>query len=236
MSELRTDDRNGIVSRPEDQRSAGQSKDIALENYLGGPCVDTGAAFPCAVADLDMAREFARRQDRKGFTRWIALHCGDVRNQDRLRLEYERASSEGELQAWQRCWRDGIVPQLSTRALQALRQGLLCDDKRILQGATCSPAPLACVADWEPEAADAISYALWLGDGYGTIGQLEDQFALVCMRASETLGEPTGCRYFLSWWDEQPRDVARQQLLIECDLALIGRLPPEQPVETIGAA
>jgi hypothetical protein len=186
----------------------------------GGPFVDTGAAFPCAVADLDMAREFARRQDRKGFTRWIALHCGDTRNQDRLRLEYERASSEGELQAWQRCWRYGVAVQLSPACLEALHQALLYDDPRVIQTGTTSPPALMCTQDMPCEGADPVAYACWQGLGLHRVGEVEEAFAQICMRADLLLGEPAAIKYFLNFWDEGDRDTVRTALLAEVTLCL----------------
>ena len=198
-----------------------------------GPAVQTGAAFPCPVWSIEQAREFGRRGDRKGFDRWLCGQTSYLENRQRLQQEYLRAEDgEEPLPAWKRVWRLGIVPQLSMHGLEALRRALLTDDKRLLQGATCSPPPLHCVSDWLVEGADAISFTLWQGDGYGTVGQLEERFASVCCRASNDLGEPAAIRYFLNWWDESPREKARQQLLIECDLALIGRLPQEATAET----
>jgi hypothetical protein len=221
MSTLPSDTPNGSCRRHDD-------RDIVLHDYPGGPAIDVGSGYPLLVGSIDAAREFGRRGDRDGFRRWLSRHNSDLANWQRLQQEFERAAGGEELQAWQRCWRDGISPQLSVRALEALQQGLLRDDKRIIQGATSSPPPLQCVADWKPEAADAIGYALWIGDGYGTVGELEEQFALVCMKASETLGDPTGCRWFLNWWDGAERQTARQQLLVEVDLALIGRMPEQR--------
>jgi hypothetical protein len=48
--------------------------------------------------------------------------------------------------AWKRVWRASL-PHISTQALEALRDALLTDDKRLLQGATTQPPPLQCVRD-----------------------------------------------------------------------------------------
>jgi hypothetical protein len=204
-------------------------QDIVIQTD-GGAALNVGSSIPIPVGFLDAAREFGRRQDRDGFRRWLSRCNSDARNWQRLQLEYDRAAAGEEMPAWKKCWRDGIAPQLDQDALKALRRALLNDDRRLIQGATTSPPPLHCVSDWQVEAADAISFALWQGNGYATVGQLEEQFALVCMKASEALGDPTGCRWFLNWWDETDRKTARQALLVELDLHLFARMP-EQPAQ-----
>jgi hypothetical protein len=213
---------------PTDQRSdgAGRDADIIIQGP-GGPFVDTGSSIPLPVGMLDAAREFGRRGDRDGFRRFVSRCNSDVRNWQRLQLEFDRAVSGEDLPAWKRVWRYAVAPQLSTRGLEALRKALHNDDKRLLQGATTSPPSLQCVQDWPVEACDAICFAGWQSEGLHTVAQVEEFFAKVCFDASSQLGDPTAIRYYLNWWDEQPRDVVRQQLLIEVDLALIGRLPQE---------
>ena len=210
----------------------GNDADVILQSP-SGPAVDVGSAVPCPVWSIEMARAFGRRGDKAGFDRWLCGQTSYLENRQRLQQEYLRAKDgEEPLPAWKRVWRLGIVSQLSMQGLEALRRALLTDDKRLIQGATTSPPPLHCVSDWNVEGADAISFALWQGDGYATVGQLEERFAMVCCKASNELGEPAAIKYFLHWWDESPRFKARQQLLIECDLALIGRLPQEATAET----
>jgi hypothetical protein len=180
------------------------------------------------VWSLDQAREFGRRQDRDGFRRWISRFNSDSRNWARLQLEYDRAAAGEEMPAWKKCWRDGIAPQLDSDGLEALRRALLNDDPRPIQGRTTSPPALHCTSDWPVEAADAIGFAIWQGNGFGTVGELEEQWALVCMKASEALGDPTGCRWFLSWFDETDRQTAREALLVEVDLCLVGSMPAKE--------
>jgi hypothetical protein len=129
------------------------------------------------------------------------------------------------MQAWQRSFRDGIAPLLSTRVLLALKKALAVDDPALIQGATTEPPPLQAVQEWPVEVACAIAYAGWQGEGLVTIGQVEDFFAQVCFGADKALGEPAGCRWFLNWFDETPRAQMRLALLAEIDLALAGREP-----------
>src|SRR5437773_12426778 len=110
------------------------------------------------------------------------------------------------MESWRKVWRDGLAPQLSLHALQALRQGLLADDPRLQQGATTSPPPLQCVQDWPVEKACALAYCGWQGDGRETVAEVEEFFARACAEADLLLGEPAACRWFLNWFDETPRD------------------------------
>jgi hypothetical protein len=127
--------------------------------------------------------------------------------------------------AWQRTFREGIAPLFSTRALLALKRALTQDDPALIQGATTEPPPLQAVQEWPVEAACAVAYAGWQGEGLATIGEVEDYFAQACFGADKALGEPAGCRWFLNWFDETPRDQMRRELLAEIDLALASRQP-----------
>jgi hypothetical protein len=123
-----------------------------------------------------------------------------------------------------RVWRDGFAPLFSVAALRALADGLRADDRAILQGATTSPPPLMCVQDWPIEAADVIGYCGWKSEGLTTVGEVEEFFAKACFEADKLLGEPAGCRHFLNWQDDTPRDTMRAELLteVERELALRG--------------
>jgi hypothetical protein len=131
--------------------------------------------------------------------------------------------------AWQCSFREGIAPLISTRALLALKRALSQDDPALIQGATTDPPPLQAVQDWPVEAACAVGYAGWQGEGLQTVGEVEDYFANVCFGADKALGEPAGCRWLLNWFDETPRGQMRLALLAEIDLALAGREPSRDP-------
>jgi hypothetical protein len=49
------------------------------------------------------------------------------------------------VESWRRVFREGLEPVVSTPGLLALRQALLTDDPRLIQGATTTPPPLMCV-------------------------------------------------------------------------------------------
>ena len=129
------------------------------------------------------------------------------------------------MESWRLVWRDGLVPTLSTSGLTALRDALVRDDPRLTQGSTTTPPPLMCVQDWPVEAACALGFCGWQGDGLTTVGEVEEHFAKCCFDADTRLGAPAACRWFLNWSDDTPRAEMRRELLNEVELALRQREP-----------
>jgi hypothetical protein len=127
--------------------------------------------------------------------------------------------------AWQKVFRVGIAPQLSTPALIALAKALENDDPRLLQGQTTSPPPLQAVQEWPVEGACSLGFCGWQGEGLQTVGEVEEYFAHVCYEADCRLNEPGAVRFFLNWFDETPRDTMRQQLAAEIARILAQRQP-----------
>ena len=124
------------------------------------------------------------------------------------------------MESWRKVWRDGLAPLISTAGLEALRAALANDDARLLQGATTTPPPLQCVQDWPVEAACALGYCGWQGEGLESVAEVEEFFARMCCEIDNRLGEPAGCRWFLNWFDETPRDEMRSLLLTEVNRTL----------------
>ncbi len=133
------------------------------------------------------------------------------------------------MECWQKVWREGFAPLLSTTGLHALRRALIDDDERLMQGATTSPPPMTCVQDWLIEGTCAIGFCGWQGEGLETVGEVEEFFAQSCHEADQRLGLPGGCRYFLNWFDDTPRDQMRRLLLGEVELMLSERFPVDEP-------
>jgi hypothetical protein len=127
------------------------------------------------------------------------------------------------MESWRKVWREGVVPLLSTAGLEALRQALVTDDARLLQGATTAPPPLQCVQDWPVEAACALGFCGWQGEGLETVAEVEEFFARMCFEIDQRLGEPAACRWFLNWFDETPRSEMREQLAAEIIRAVAQR-------------
>ncbi len=128
------------------------------------------------------------------------------------------------MESWRNTWRKGVAPLLSTESLEALRQALANDDPHLLQGATTTPPPLQCVQDWPVEAACALGYCGWKGDGLETVAEVEEFFARMCFEIDQQMGEPAACRWFLNWFDDTPREEMRRELLVEVQRSLAQRL------------
>lgn len=127
------------------------------------------------------------------------------------------------MESWRTVWREGFAPVLSTKGLEALRVALETDDPRLTQGSTTTPPPLLCCRDWPVEAACALGFCGWQGEGLATVGEVEEFFAKACFAADQLLGEPAACRFWLNWADDTPRDEMCRELLAEVNLTLEGR-------------
>ncbi len=128
---------------------------------------------------------------------------------------------------WKYVWHHAIAPLLSEDSLRALEKGLADNDPRLVQGATTVPPPLPSVQDWPVEAACALGYCGWQGEGLETVGEVEEFFARISFFIDEKLGEPSGCRYFYNWYDEGKRTDVLPELLLEVRLSLSTRLSNE---------
>jgi hypothetical protein len=80
-----------------------------------------------------------------------------------------------------------------------------------------------CVQEWPVEAACALGFCGWVGDGLETVGEVEEFFARVCYETDVRLGEAAACRWFLNWYDETPREEMFRELLNEVNRALVIR-------------
>jgi hypothetical protein len=128
------------------------------------------------------------------------------------------------MEMWRRVWREGLAPRLSAQALEALRTALVHDDRRLVQGTTCSPPALLALSEQRVQSACALGYCGWQGEGLSKVGEVEVYFQQLCDGADGSMAERAVCRFFLNWYDDTPRDVMRQELLAEVDAA-IGRRP-----------
>lgn len=127
------------------------------------------------------------------------------------------------LESWRHVFRAGFCPSLSVKGLEVLRDALEADDPRLTQGSTTTPPPLMCVQDWPVEAACAIGFCGWQGEGLHTVGEVEEYFAKCCFEADQRLGEAAACRWYLNWFDDTPRDEMRRELIAEIDRELMAR-------------
>ncbi len=124
------------------------------------------------------------------------------------------------MESWRIVWRDGFAPVLSTEGLESLWRALRDDDAQLTQGATTMPPPLMCNSDRELNGCCSIGWCGWKGEQLATVGAVEEFFARTCFEADQRLGEAGGCRWFLNWFDDTPRQRMRQELLVEVERLL----------------
>lgn len=127
---------------------------------------------------------------------------------------------------WREVFRKGIAPQLTAKELAALARGLKENDQALIQGATTDPLPsYFCqnpAADPYPKGACPLAYGGWKGSNLQTVDEVEDYFLNVSGHCNTLMDDPAAICALLSFWDETPREQARQALLEEVLLALEG--------------
>src|SRR5437879_4179976 len=108
--------------------------------------------------------------------------CGINRDHDDRDIVITDGQPEPCLTAWQRTFRVGIVPQLTTAGLQGLKEALERDDPRLITGATTNPPPLHCVADWPVQGCCPLCWGLLNGlkPSDVSVGLMEQGFAIAC--------------------------------------------------------
>lgn len=124
------------------------------------------------------------------------------------------------MEKWRRVWREGFVPQLSSHSLEVLRDALMNDDPRLVQGITCYPPLLQAMKERAIEAACVLGWCAWQGEGVQRVDAIEEYFQKLCDTADAQFPEPAACRFFLNWYDDTPRDEMRPLLLEEVLWAL----------------
>lgn len=124
------------------------------------------------------------------------------------------------MEDWRTVWRKGFLPLLTKNHLTVLRTALQSNDDSLAQGIIVYPPPMMGVTDWCVESCCALSYCGWKGDGLETVGEVDEFFARMCFEIDKKLGEPAGCRWFLNWFDDAPREVMLKELLEEVELGL----------------
>lgn len=115
------------------------------------------------------------------------------------------------------------LQHMPQRGLEALKEALVNDDPRLIQGATTTPPPLACMTDWPVEAACLIGFCGWEGNDLKTVGEVEEFFAKSLYEIDQDLAEPAACRHALNWFDDTPRGEMRKELLPKVEAELTRR-------------
>jgi hypothetical protein len=128
-------------------------------------------------------------------------------------------------------WRAGIAPELSLDGLEALRCALIEDDPNLLQKSTVeidwaqAIKGSQSVAEARPTGCCPMVLPGWLtGDFAHRAGALEE-FRRISFAANKRAGDALAAVHFTGWWDDEPRQTARVELLAEVEWAL------EQPRE-----
>lgn len=124
------------------------------------------------------------------------------------------------MEKWRSVWRNGVAPVLPSMELTALRDALAKDDPRLIQGATSKPPPLDGLRDFPVEAACALGFCGWQGEGLASVREVIEFFNRICTVIDDLLDDPAGCRHFLNWFDNMPREKMRLELLSEVELTL----------------
>lgn len=130
------------------------------------------------------------------------------------------------LHLWRRAWDELAAPALSTRALLALRAGLLADDPRLIKHRIVTPPRNDRTSDAAPLGACALGYCGWQGEGLATCEAVEKFFSGLTFRlttAAVDAGRDLFLSDFVCWWDVTPREQAVPMLLEAVEAALATR-------------
>lgn len=132
------------------------------------------------------------------------------------------------METWRRAWREGVVPQTSTRGLIALANGLADNDKRLMQGISIR------VRGSSIKSACALAYIGWQGEGLESVAEVMGFFWNIYFSIDLRLDRTVRCRHFLEWFDETPRKEMRYEMIKEVELALFDRELQEHVVTSLG--
>lgn len=119
------------------------------------------------------------------------------------------------MERWQKVFREGFAPQLSTQGLRALREALDTDDVRLIQGRTVTPHWILGATE-APACGCPIAFAAWHGEGLVTAGQVGSAFCKIVERVENAID-------FINWVDITPRSEMVANLLAEVQRTLFAR-------------
>lgn len=112
------------------------------------------------------------------------------------------------MEFWRRAWRDGIAPQLSLTGLVALRDAIVRDDQKLVQGTVVKGG--RCGGGITNACAIGICA---LADGAKTTEEVHEYFDQVTEQGA--CADP-----FIEWFDYTQREIMRRELLPEVELAI----------------
>ena len=133
------------------------------------------------------------------------------------------------MNSWQKVFRDGIAPQLSTPGLDELHKALRRNDPALLQGQTTDPLPCPKNDPCPVAAACPIALAGWRGQRLRSVAEVEEFFAQVLCQAGNALGDPAAGRPFFQFADTADRQTFLRELRAEVIRALAERVGKPGP-------
>ena len=113
------------------------------------------------------------------------------------------------METWRRVFRESVAPLLTNAQLSALLDALVRDDPRLVQGHTTSPP--AVLGDLRCERACFLGFPA-LAEGK-TVGEVAKFFDDLCDGINEE--DIMRSWYFLTWFDETPREIVRREMAAE---------------------
>lgn len=127
------------------------------------------------------------------------------------------------IEPWRWVARTGVFPAMTDAELLALRDGLLADDSRLIQGDSIRPVALHRNYGRRCEGGCLIAYPGMATGRRATVARVEERFSDIFHTAAAVLGDESSVRELAWWWDSTPRAEAVPLALEEVELALAGR-------------
>lgn len=116
------------------------------------------------------------------------------------------------MKMWRKVFINGIAPSISNSGLVQLIKELAMEPSSLIQRETVFPEPIAPNMDRPVEAACAIGFCGWKGEGCETVAEVIEYFSRVCYETDQRLCEEAGCRWFINWFDDTDMEIVREEL------------------------
>jgi hypothetical protein len=101
----------------------------------------------------------------------------------------------------------GFAPQFTEATLIALRDALVSDDPRLMQGRTTEPEPVLMHHGLKIECACAIGFCAWVQNQSVTVGEVLIGYGDMLDQADRNLGRMCAYSPFLHAFDDTPREI-----------------------------
>jgi len=133
---------------------------------------------------------------------------------------------------WRLAWRYGFSDLLPRTGLIALKEAIISDDRRLIQGSSTLPLRIFKRPKLPIVGACAVSFCLWqanefslVGEVWSSLDRLKREVKARIADAATNSDNPFGLRFvsdlsFLSWYNDTSRANMRVELLPEVELAI----------------